>query len=178
LDARALGEIHPKIEDEYKIFHETFKGYENLFREESESLRRYVETVPIVCDTELELITRFEPQIAFVEVGIGRSDIREIAERINVVYLEFKYEGGDYESALIDQLVKIAHSHAGLASRAASVIGNTHLKPAKRALGEAGFHVNCVTVGNIVDEKEKRRIRRAFRIIRKMLDAEDLSYSC
>lgn len=171
-----IGEIHPKIEDEYKIFeifYETFESHKNLFREESESLKRCVEAVPIVCGTELELITRFKPQTVFMEVGIGRSDIKDIADRINAVYFEFKYESGNYESTLIEQLIKIAH----LASRMAAVIGNTHLKPVKRTLGEAGFNVNCVTIGGMVDKKEKRRIGRAFRIIRKMLDTKDLSYS-
>lgn len=167
-----IGEIHPKIKDEYKIFesfYKTSEDYKNLFNEESDNLRRYVEAVPIVCSSERELIMRFKPQIVFMEVGIGRSDVRDIVDRINAEYCEFKYEGGDYRTSLIEQLIKKARS----TSRMTGVIGNSHLKPAKKALIGEGIDVNCVIVGGIMDKDKKRNIGRAFGIIRTMLDYRD-----
>ena len=172
-----VGEIHPKIEAEYKIFeifYKTFENYKNHFREESEHLKRYVEAVPTVCSTELELIMRFKPQIVFMEVGVGRGDVKDIADLINAEYLEFRYEGGDYRAALIKQLIKTANS----VSRITGVIGNSHLKPAKKALEGEGLDVNCVTAGGIMDKEKKRKIGEAFRIIRTMLNHRDLSYPC
>lgn len=167
-----VGEIHPKIDAEYKIFesfYKTFERYKDLFREESDNLKRYVEAIPIVCSTELELIIRFKPQTVFMEVGSERDDVKNIANLINAECLEFKYEGGDYRVALMEQLTKVAHS----ASKMTGVIGNSHLKSAKKTLAEKGFDVNCVTIGAIMDKEEKRRIGRAFRVIRMMLNSKE-----